>query len=158
MNRVCLGLGTNLGDREANLTKALILIEEQIGRIIARSPWYSFPAIGFISENDFLNGAIEVETSLAPFDILDRTQAIERQMGKSLRTNREEPLSDRIIDIDLLLFGDLIVDSERLILPHPQLHKRIFVLRPLCDIVPNIIHPTIRRTIAELYDALNVSH
>lgn len=158
MNHVCLGLGTNLGDREANLTNALILIEEQIGRIIACSPWYSFPAIGFISENDFLNGAVEVETSLAPFDILDRTQAIERQMGKSLRANREEPLTDRIIDIDLLLAGDLVVNSDRLILPHPQLHKRLFVLRPLCDIVPNIIHPTIRRTIAELYDALHVSH
>ncbi len=156
MTRVCLGLGTNLGDREANLTKALILIEEQIGRITACSPWYTFPAIGFISEYDFLNGAIEVETSLAPFDILDRAQDVERQMGKQLRENRGEPLADRIIDIDLLLAEDLVVDSDRLILPHPHLHRRVFVLRPLYDIVPNIIHPTIGRTIAELYHSLGV--
>ena len=116
--RIYLGLGTNLGDKELNLRVAVQKIEERIGKVISLSAFYATAPWGFQSDNNFLNAAAGVETSLSPFDILERTQQIEQEIGR-LHKSHDGVYSDRLIDIDLLLYGDKILQDERLSLPHP---------------------------------------
>lgn len=112
--KVYLGLGTNLGDKELNLRVALQKIEERIGKIISLSAFYATAPWGFQSENNFLNAAVGVETVLSPVGILESTQRIEQEIGR-LHKSRDGVYSDRLIDIDLLLYGDKILQDERLI-------------------------------------------
>ena len=135
--KVYLGLGTNLGDKELNLRVALQKIEERIGKIISLSAFYATAPWGFQSENNFLNTAVGVETVLSPVGIL------------------EGVYSDRLIDIDLLLYGDKILQDERLIVPHPLMTDRKFVLEPLAEIAPDVVHPVFHKTIKELFLALS---
>lgn len=128
--RIYLGLGTNLGDKELNLRVAVQKIEERIGKVISLSAFYATAPWGFQSDNNFLNAAAGVETSLSPFDILERTQRIEQEIGR-LHKSHDGVYSDRLIDIDLLLYGDKILQDERLSLPHPLMAERKFVLEPL---------------------------
>ena len=128
--KVYLGLGTNLGDKELNLRVALQKIEERIGKIISLSAFYATAPWGFQSENNFLNTAVGVETVLSPVGILESTQRIEQEIGR-LHKSRDGVYSDRLIDIDLLLYGDKVLQDERLIVPHPLMTDRKFVLNPL---------------------------
>ncbi len=143
-----LGLGSNMGDRKTMLTNAIILIGEIIGDVKAISNLYETASEGFDSPNDFLNAAIAVETDLPPLEILARTQAIEREMGRT-RTNTEN-YEDRCIDIDILFFGNLIHNSDTLQIPHPLAHTRRFVLEPLVDIAPDFLHPELNKTMATI--------
>ena len=110
--KVYLGLGTNLGDKELNLRVALQKIEERIGKIISLSAFYATAPWGFQSENNFLNAAVGVETVLSPVGILESTQRIEQEIGR-LHKSRDGVYSDRLIDIDLLLYGDKILQEDR---------------------------------------------
>ena len=152
--KVYLGLGTNLGDKELNLRVALQKIEERIGKIISLSAFYATAPWGFQSENNFLNAAVGVETVLSPVGILERTQRIEQEIGR-LHKSRDGVYSDRLIDIDLLLYGDKILQDERLIVPHPLMTDRKFVLEPLAEIAPDVVHPVFHKTIKELFLALS---
>lgn len=154
LHELYLGLGTNLGDKQQNIKLALEYIEKRIGKVVACSAFYITEPVGFDSENNFLNAACQVQTSLQPREVLIETQCIEKEMGRKSKSINHQ-YSDRVIDIDLLLFGSAIIQEEDLTLPHPHLHERDFVLRPLNDIASNFVHPLLGYTIGELLNNLN---
>ena len=133
MAKVYLSLGSNLGDRCANLRKAIQLLEQQAGHVCALSSFHETEPWGFSSENGFLNAVCLVSTSLPPLRFLDVAQDIERQMGRTEKTTNGV-YHDRIIDIDILLYDEVHMHTERLTLPHPLMEKREFVMRPLLEI------------------------
>ena len=143
MMRYYIGLGTNLGDREKNLRTAVRLLEERVGKVASLSAFYATEPWGFTSDNAFLNAAAELHTSLPPLEVLERTQEIERVMGRSHKSVAGV-YADRVIDIDLLLCLDdsgrsVRVDTSQLTLPHPLMHLRDFVLKPLAEIAPEVV-------------------
>lgn len=134
MHTAYLGLGSNLGDGKANLDKSLEMLAERVGEIVAVSTYMESEPWGFKSTNRFTNGAVAVKTELSPIELLDATQAIEREMGRTHKHKPGEPYTDRIIDIDILLYDDLQIKTERLIIPHPHIENRDFVKIPLSEI------------------------
>lgn len=147
--KVYLGLGTNLGDKEQNLRRAVQKIEKRIGNLVSLSAFYATAPWGFRSENDFLNAVVCVETSLPPYEVLEATQQIERGMGRRAKSVGGL-YKDRVIDIDLLLYGDVVMNDERLILPHPLMTERRFVMDPLVEIAPDLVHPVLGKAMKEL--------
>ena len=146
MMYVYFGLGTNLGDKEHNLRLAVRKIEERVGKVVsfyATAPW------GFSSEHTFLNAAACVETLLPPLSVLHLTQEIEREIGRTHKSVGGV-YSDRVIDIDLLLYGDRVLDTPELKLPHPLMHERRFVMEPLVEIAPDLVHPILKKKMREL--------
>ena len=140
MHKVYLGLGSNLGDKEENIRKAIALIGERVGEVVRQSSLIETEPWGYESENKFLNGVILVETTLSPRQLLKATQKIERDLGKKKvhATKRSQDSSlykDRPIDIDILLYDDLTVDEPDLKIPHPLMHERDFVMIPLKEII-----------------------
>ena len=133
MHKVYLGLGANLGDREATIHRAIELIGERIGEVVTQSSLIETDPWGFTSGNKFLNGAILVETELLPREVLKITQEIERELG---RRHKGTASRDRPIDIDILLYDDVTIDTPDLKIPHPLMHRRDFVLIPLKQIKP----------------------
>ena len=148
MNRVYLSLGSNLGNKRAHLLQAIRHIAGKIGVFSAISSVYETKPWGFESENDFLNMMVCVETQLSPIEILSITQSIEKEMGRRQKTNHS--YCDRIIDIDLIACNDLILDIEKLQLPHPLFHRRRFVLEPFNEIAPDYVHPVLQKKVSEL--------
>ena len=147
MKNVFLGIGTNLGKRENNLDAAIKRIEENIGPVLKYSSIYETEPWGFKAEDQFLNMVIMVKTDHSPSVLLEQILNIESSLGRVRSTER---YSSRLIDIDILLYEDIIVDDQNLKIPHPLLNKRRFVLVPLCDIAPGVIHPVLNKTMAEL--------
>ncbi|MBQ7471254.1 MAG: 2-amino-4-hydroxy-6-hydroxymethyldihydropteridine diphosphokinase [Prevotella sp.] len=144
MSTVYLGLGSNLGERRHLIANAIQHIEEQIGHVVRQSALYETEPWGFSSPNKFLNSVICVETTLTPRQVLQATQQIERQLGRTRKTSHLYSLdsgssypnySDRPIDIDILLFDDLRVDEPDLQIPHPLMYERDFVMCPLQEIL-----------------------
>ena len=133
MARVFLGLGSNLGDGRANLNRALDLIVANVGPLLAVSDYIESEPWGFASEHRFTNAVCAVETGLGPMALLDITQEIERQMGRTHKHAAGESYTDRIIDIDILTYDDVTMHNERLTLPHPLIGQRDFVKIPLQD-------------------------
>jgi 2-amino-4-hydroxy-6-hydroxymethyldihydropteridine diphosphokinase len=149
MKVVFLGVGTNLGDREANLKEALAGIGKYIGRVINSSSVYETEPWGFNAEQQFLNIVVKVETALIPSEVLESILTLEKSLG---RVRSENQYSSRVIDIDILFYGDEIINSEELKIPHPLLHKRKFVLVPLCEIEPELVHPVLKTSLKSLLE------
>jgi len=147
MKKVFLGIGSNLGNRSENLKEALVKIGEHIGKIKCASSVYETEPWGFSSENKFLNMVVKVETSLTASDLLKRVLMIESLLG---RLRDGSGYKSRTIDIDILLYGNQVLKENELIIPHPRLHERKFVLVPLCEIAPNKVHPLLKKTIRVL--------
>ena len=144
-----LSLGSNIGDRESHLRDAIARLQAS-GCVISTSSFYETEPVDFTDQAWFLNCALALETTESPEELMSSILRIEEQMGRK-RTQRKGP---RIIDIDLLLFDDAILDSPALTIPHPAMHQRRFVLQPLAEIAPQVLHPLRKRTIQELLDAL----
>lgn len=150
MATVYLGLGTNLGDKEANLRTAIYKLQERIGKQVSLSSFYETAPWGFESDHSFLNAAIGLETSLSPIEILHITQEIEKELGRTQKSVNGS-YSDRLIDIDILLYDTLVLQTPELTIPHPLMTERDFVMKPLIEIAGNVIHPTRQKTLSELY-------
>ena len=148
MKRCYLLLGANLGDVQANIEKSLFLIGHKVGNIIAQSSLYQSEPWGYESRNIFYNICLQVSTNLSPLELLDLTQEIELEIGRTSKT--KNGYEDRLIDIDILDYDGIILSSERLTLPHPRLHQRAFVLTPLFEIAPEFVLCSSNRTISEL--------
>ncbi|HEY6914444.1 MAG TPA: 2-amino-4-hydroxy-6-hydroxymethyldihydropteridine diphosphokinase [Paludibacter sp.] len=148
MALVYLGLGTNLGNKECNLNDAITALSMEAGFVIRQSAIYASEPWGFASENQFLNAVVLIETNLSPFDLLAKTQEIERNMGRTAKS--VNGYSDRLIDIDILFYDNLIIDQPELKIPHPLIVERDFVLMPLVEITPELVHPVLGRKIIDL--------
>jgi 2-amino-4-hydroxy-6-hydroxymethyldihydropteridine diphosphokinase len=146
MNRVTLLIGGNMGDRMANLDNALNLMKATLGDLIQLSSRYETSAWGFTEQPDFINQAILLETNLTASELMQSILRIETQMGRE----RTVPLGPRIIDIDIIYFNDDIINSPELTVPHPKMSERLFVLKPLVEIMPNYIHPILLKSNAIL--------
>ena len=152
MASVALGLGSNIGDRVAWCRRAVqeLTSHSQI-QIVKRSAWYETRPVGYANQPDFVNGAVLLETSLAPLNLLDVIKGVEQRLGRST-TWKNGP---REIDLDLLLYDDLVLDLPVLALPHPAMADRAFVLVPLAEIHPAMVHPVHGRTVLELLEDLD---
>lgn len=148
MALVYLGLGTNLGEKERNLNDAIISLSQEVGFVIRSSTFYASKPWGFESDNDFLNAVVLIDTNLTPFDVLSKTQEIEKSLGRTAKTI--SGYSDRLIDIDILLYDNLIIDQPTLKIPHPLIAERDFVIIPLTEIAPELVHPVFGRKMVEL--------
>lgn len=145
-----IALGSNLGDKEANLRQALKLLTEQGITIKRVSKFFVTEPYGVIDQPSFLNGACCIETALPPLELLAVLMAVENKMGRV----RLRHWGERNIDLDLLLYENVIMDTEKLRLPHPDMQNRDFVLLPLEEIAPELEHPVLHKTIAKLKDEL----
>lgn len=147
MHHVFLSLGTNLGDRNKNLVRARRLLSQDAGDISAVSSVYRTEPWGFIHPDDFYNQVLEIQTDLEPVSLLKINHDIEKILGREQHSGK---YSARTIDIDILLFDDLIVETDALKIPHPLMEERLFVLVPLEEIAPLFIHPVRKLTIRQL--------
>lgn len=150
MNRVFLLLGSNLGDREKNIERALVELDRRGVSILKKSSLYNTSPWGYRDQPDFLNMAIEAITSLDPFSLLNLLKEIESDLGRK-STIRYGP---RVIDIDIIFYEDRVVKTEELTIPHPLMHLREFVLKPLCEIAPELVHPELGISVKELLNRL----
>jgi 2-amino-4-hydroxy-6-hydroxymethyldihydropteridine diphosphokinase len=147
---VFLLLGSNLGDRQGFLQQAITFIAAEIAPIVKRSSIYETEAWGKTDEPNYLNQVIQLKTDIAPRVLLEKVLAIEHELGRK----RMEKWGSRTIDIDILFYGDQVVEEPGLNIPHPQLHNRRFTLSPLEEIAPELLHPVLHKNISELKSEL----
>lgn len=151
---IYLALGANEGDSLETIYTALDKIEERIGHITALSSLYKTLPQGFVSANEFVNAVCEIDTHLSPSEILACTEMIEREAGRKSKSKNQQ-YSDRPLDIDVILAGDVIINRDEIEIPHPRMHQRDFVLVPLVEIAPHAYHPIYRKTAEELLKLLD---
>ncbi len=165
MTDLYLGLGGNLGDRERSLRRAVEMLTARIGELQRLSAFYETAPWGFRSTRPFLNAVAVLHTEKTPEEVLRVTQGIERELGRR-RKSVGGAYADRPIDIDLLLYGDTVAEEDfdipgghgekaHLSLPHPLMHERRFVMVPLAEVAPDVVHPVLRRTFREILAELD---
>jgi 2-amino-4-hydroxy-6-hydroxymethyldihydropteridine diphosphokinase len=148
MNNIYLHLGSNMGDKQDNIAKAILAIGKRIGKIVTKSSLYETEAWGIKEQESFINQAIQINSDLSPKEMLTKCLAIETEMGRQ----RKEKWGPRIIDIDILFFGTKKINDKDLVIPHPEIKNRNFVLVPMMEIAGDLIHPVLNKTIEEIYD------
>ena len=147
-----LGLGTNIGNKRRNLITAAALLAERVGDVLALSGFYETEPWGFESNNRFLNAAVKLNTDYSPQELLVITQQIEKELGRTEKSNGTYHV--RVIDIDILLYDDEVLQTPELVLPHPLMHERKFVMEPLAEIAPFVQHPIFKESIMDLNERL----
>lgn len=153
MTRCYILFGSNQGDKEALLERSCALIEERCGMIAERSSAYITEPWGFEAEEWFLNELVVVETELAPDDLMDRLLEIEHELGR-VRPPGKTGYSSRTVDLDILYYGDQVIHTEKVTVPHPRLHLRRFALEPLCELIPDFLHPVFNVSQKKLLERL----
>ncbi|MFQ5953159.1 MAG: 2-amino-4-hydroxy-6-hydroxymethyldihydropteridine diphosphokinase [Candidatus Omnitrophota bacterium] len=150
MATVYLGIGSNVGNKEANFKEAISRLEAS-GKveIVAQSAFYQTTPEGGPPQEDYLNGVLKIKTELSPGDCLKLLKRVEKDMGR-LPSDRNYP---RVIDLDILLYDDLVIGTEDLEIPHPRMHERHFVLKGLVEIAPGFVHPVLKKTVEELWNS-----
>jgi 2-amino-4-hydroxy-6-hydroxymethyldihydropteridine diphosphokinase len=152
MHIVYIGLGSNMGDKIANLNKAIEELGKVAGnKVLAVSSLYKTEPVGGIEQDWFVNAVAEIETGLTPRELLNKLLYIEKNLGRV----RDEKWGPRVIDLDILLYDDLVMDEEGLSIPHPYLYERGFVLVPLAEIAPKMIHPKLKKSMTELMEGIH---
>jgi len=151
MAEVYLGLGSNLGDREKNIREGLRLVS-QVSSHVTTSSIYETEPVGFLDQPRFLNAACQVRTRLEPLELLARLQGFEASLGR----RRSFANAPRVLDLDILLYGQLVISSPMLTVPHPRLAERAFALAPLAEIAPSLVHPVLKESIVSLLGRLPV--
>ena len=152
MPLAAIALGSNLGDRKAILVDAVRSLAS-VGRVIAVSPWIETEPVGYTDQPEFVNGAVLIETELTPEVLLQKLLQIEREHGRDRSHGIEK--GPRTLDLDLLLYADTVMETPQLTLPHPEMHRRRFVLEPLAAIAPEMSHPVLHRTVHQLLQELD---
>lgn len=150
MSTAYIGIGSNLGDRGKNIAMAIALLNAHPSiDAIAQSQWREYEALSLEGEEfpPYLNGAVEIRTDLTPQELLDACQSIEHELGRPADHGKWQP---RTIDLDILLYNEVILNTPKLTIPHSELAKRVFVLEPLCDIAPDLVIPSCGKTVQEL--------
>lgn len=153
MAKAYIGLGTNIGNKRRNLITAAALLAEMAGDVLSISSFYETEPWGFESDNTFLNAALLLETELEPLQLLSLTQEIEKEMGRTQKS--DGAYHDRIIDLDILLYDLCVINEAALVVPHPLMHKRQFVMEPLAEIAPMLVHPILNKTMLELAEEID---
>jgi 2-amino-4-hydroxy-6-hydroxymethyldihydropteridine diphosphokinase len=149
---VYISVGSNLGDKLENCRQAIAALAStpQI-RITRRSRFYQTEPVDFLAQDWFVNGVIRIESTLGPFELLERLQALQRLAGRADDGVRFGP---RVLDLDLLMYDQMVLEDPRLMLPHPRMHRRRFVLQPFCDIDPEVVHPLLGKDMRSLLSEL----
>ncbi|ENK0838777.1 2-amino-4-hydroxy-6-hydroxymethyldihydropteridine diphosphokinase [Clostridium botulinum] len=152
MHTAYVAFGSNIGEKENYIKRALEKIEERDIKIIKVSPIYETEPYGVLDQDNFLNGVVRIETNLTPEDLIKELLLIEKQLDRV----RERRWGPRTIDLDIIFYDDLIINKNNLIIPHKDMENREFVLKPLCDIDENFIHPVLKKSVRQLYDELKL--
>lgn len=148
---VFIGIGSNLGDPLKQCKQAVSIIGELEGiECLAQSSWYLTAPVGEIPQNDYVNGVLKISTTLKPVDLLNVLKRIEQSFGKRIGVK----WGPRYMDLDILFYGGLIIEEKQLVIPHPECHRRRFVLEPLCEIEPELVHPLLGLTVKELLNRI----
>ncbi|EJP6473551.1 2-amino-4-hydroxy-6-hydroxymethyldihydropteridine diphosphokinase [Clostridium sp. L74] len=150
MHIAYISFGSNIGDKENYIKKALEKIKEREMKILKVSPIYETEPYGVLEQDSFLNGVAKIETNLEPENLIKELLHIEKQLDRV----RERRWGPRTIDLDIVFYDDLIINEKDLIIPHNDMENREFVLKPLCDIDENFIHPVLKKSVRQLYDEL----
>lgn len=151
IHKVYLALGSNMGERQKNIFRAIELLREKVSQIKIGGIYETTP-FGYTDQGDFLNTAIRGEASLSPQELLDFVKVVEKQIGRIDRFR----WGPREIDIDIIFYDDIVIQNNRLEIPHPRAHERDFVLRPLADIDSDFRHPNLKKTIGNLLEELTI--
>jgi len=154
MKKIFLMLGGNIGDRLYYLSQCVELLRSNVGQIVAMSSVYESEPWGFNDPQWFLNQVVAIETNVSPIVLLEKTKEIEKQLGRVRTTRRGgacprpyKKYQARTMDIDILLYGDIVINTPELVIPHPRINERLFVLKPMAEIAPDLLHPVLNRSI-----------
>jgi 2-amino-4-hydroxy-6-hydroxymethyldihydropteridine diphosphokinase len=147
-----ISVGSNLGNKLENCRSGVAGLANSADiRLIKQSPVYRTEPVDYLEQDWFVNYVVKIETELDPFALLEEIEAVENDAGRVRDTIRYGP---RILDLDIILYDDIVLDDAKLTIPHPRMHKRRFVLKPICDIDPDIVHPVLQRTMISLLENL----
>ena len=148
MHKIFLSAGGNLNNTPEKFERLFVLLRERVGEVVSQSSYYQSEAWGFESEHLFVNIAVGLQTELSPFELLEATQSIEKELGRTQKTTTA--YQDRTMDIDIIFYDDAVIKTENLEIPHPKMHERDFVLTPLNEICPEFVHPIFLKKVSQL--------
>ena len=152
LNFAYISVGSNLGDKLENCRRGVRSLTDHNTKIKNQSPIYQTEPVDYTDQDWFINYVVKIETDLDPFQLLDRIQAIQHAAG---RIHDEIRFGPRILDLDIIFYDEVVINSSRLIIPHPRMHERRFVLKPLCDIDPTFVHPVLKQDLQSILSTLD---